>query len=185
MGLLSRHRWSSLGALLGLIPAVIGWAQPTREYDLKAAFLYNFAAFVDWPPQAFQDEHAPFVIGIIGQDPFGSVLDEMVRGEQAKHRPLVVRRLLRPTEIPNCHIVFISRSEASRVPEILRHSVGRAVLTVSDTPGFVQAGGMIGFSTEGNRVLLHVNPRAAAAAELVISSKLLRVAHNVTPGEDP
>jgi hypothetical protein len=185
MGLLNRHCRLPLRVLFGFLPVAVGWSQPTREYDLKAAFLYNFASFVDWPPQAFHDDDAPFVIGILGHDPFGPVLDEMVRGEWAKNRPLVVRRLARPAEIPHCQIVFISRSEASRIAEVLRYCVGRAVLTVADLPGFVELGGMIGFSNEGNRVLLQVNPRAAAAVELVISSKLLRVAHHVTGGRDP
>lgn len=182
MGFLGRQRFRLLGVVLAWAVTGPAVAQPTREYDLKAAFLYNFAAFIDWPRQAFPDPEAPFVIGVLGTDPFGVVLDEMVRGELAKDRPLLVRRLTRVSEAPNCHILFISRSEAARVPEILRHCQERAVLTVSDIPGFVHAGGMIGFTMDGNRVLLHVNPHAAASAQLVISSKLLRVAYNVTGG---
>jgi hypothetical protein len=182
MGFLRCQRLTLLGVVLAWAAGGIASAQATREYDLKAAFLYNFAAFVDWPPHAFPGENAPFVIGVLGTDPFGVVLDEMVRGELAKDRPLVVRRLTRVSDAPDCHILFISRSEAARLPEILRYCQERAVLTVSDLPGFVYSGGMIGFTTEGKRVLLHVNPHAAASAKLVISSKLLRVAYNVTGG---
>lgn len=176
MALLTQAYWRWLALFLVVTTAGRVTAQPSREYDLKAAFLYNFAAFVDWPPQAFEDAQAPFVIGVIGADPFGPVLDELVRGERAKDRPLVVRRLNELHEIRGCHILFISRTERYRLYDILWHTRGHAILTVSDLPGFTSAGGMIGFRTEQQRIVLQVNPAAAAAAELVISSKLLRVA---------
>ncbi len=184
MGFLSRHRLG-LTSLLVLLAAPFSFAQTTREYDLKAAFLYNFLSFVDWPPQALSAPETPFVIGVIGSDPFGSVLNEMVRGERVNGRPIVIRRLSRPAEASQCHILFVSRSEAGGVGEVLRHCRGRAILTVGDMPGFAEAGGMIEFVTEGSRVLLHVNATAAAEAELVISSKLLRVARNVTGANNP
>jgi len=161
--------------------AGIAQAQPSREYDLKAAFLYNFASFVEWPPQAFDDERAPFIIGVIGRDPFGATLDEIIRGERAKGRQLIIRRFHAVQMVRGCHILFVSRSERYRLHDILRHARGHAVLTVSDIGGFTEAGGMIGFDTEQQRIVLQVNPSAAAAAQLVISSKLLRVAR-VAPG---
>ena len=152
------------------------FAQPSREYDLKAAFLYNFAAFVDWPPQAFSSDDAPFVIGVLGYDPFGGALDQIVSGERAKGRPIIVRRLQALEQVRSCHILFISASERYRIYEILRYARGRALLTVSDVPNFTGVGGMVGFETEGNRIILNVNMAAVQSAELVVSSKLLRVA---------
>ncbi|HEX2100377.1 MAG TPA: YfiR family protein, partial [Candidatus Synoicihabitans sp.] len=162
-----------LGTLM--VPSVAS-AQPSREYDLKAAFLYNFTSFVEWPPQALREETAPFVVGILGRDPFGPVLDQLVAGERAKNRPLVIRRFTRLDEIADCHILFVSTSEHGRLREVLRHCAGRAILTVGDRPNFADAGGMIAFGTEGDRIVLYVNLHAVEAAELVVSSKLLRVA---------
>jgi len=173
------RRWLTLFLLAGV--ALAAHAQPSREYDLKAAFLYNFASFVEWPPQAFESDQAPFVIGVIGRDPFGATLDDIVRGERAKGRPLVVRRFHAVQMIRGCHILFVSRSEHYRLHDILRHARGHAVLTVSDLDNFTSTGGMVGFRTEQQRIVLQVNPAAASAAELVISSKLLRVAR-VAPG---
>jgi hypothetical protein len=167
------------GVLLWLLPATGAVAQAARESDIKAAFIYNFAAFIDWPQQAFRDDEAPFVIGIFGADSFGPTLEQLTAGERAKDRPIVVRRLTRLTDVTACQILFISASEAGRVTDILRHCTGRAILTVSDAPGFVEMGGMIAFSREEGRILLYVNTTAAEAAELVISSKLLRVARVV------
>lgn len=166
-----------LGALLlAVLGAAEGRAQAaTREYDLKAVFLYNFATFVEWPPAAFGSPEAPFVIGVLGQDPFGSALDEVAAGEKVKGRRLVVRRCRTIEEGAACHILFISASERDRLPEILRAVQGRPVLTVADMPRFVEAGGIIGFSTAA-RLQLHVNATSARISRLTISSKLLRVA---------
>ena len=152
------------------------WAQLPREYDVKAVFLYNFVSFVNWPDSAFPDAKAPFVIGVLGTDPFGPVLDEVVASEQAKNRPLMVRRMTRVDEAVGCHILFISASESRRVPEILRKSAGKPSLLVGDFSGFAEAGGMVGFRMEGSRLKLDINVDAARAANLTISSKLLRVA---------
>lgn len=167
----------ALGALvLAALLATEARAQPaTREYDLKAVFLYNFATFVEWPRSAFAREDSPFVIGVLGQDPFGSALDEVVAGERVKGRPLVVRRCRTIEEASACHILFISASERDRLAAILQAVQGRPVLTVADMPRFVEAGGVIGFSTSV-RVQLHVNATAARQSQLTISSKLLRVA---------
>src|SRR5690606_13421553 len=117
-----------------------------------------------------------FIIGVIGRDPFGTTLDDLVRGERAKGRQLIIRRFHAVQMVRGCHILFVSSSERYRLHDILRHARGHAVLTVSDINGFTASGGMIGFRTEQQRIVLQVNPAAAAAAELTISSKLLRVA---------
>jgi hypothetical protein len=149
-------------------------AQASREYDLKAVFLFNFATFVEWPKEALP-EGRPFVIGILGRDPFGTALDEVVAGEKIGQSPLEVRRCRSVEEARECQIVFISSSEAARLPAILADLRSRPVLTVADMGHFLEAGGIIAFSTEA-RIQLHVNPAAARRAGLAISSKLLRVA---------
>jgi hypothetical protein len=157
---------------------------PAPEYQVKAVFLFNFAQFVDWPPNAFPEAQTPLVIGVLGEDPFGVYLDETVHGEKVNNRPLVVQRYHRVEEIKTCHVLFISRSETERLEPIVASLKGRNVLTVGDAVGFAQHGGMIRFVTEKNKIRLRINLEAAKAASLTISSKLLRPAEIVAPGKD-
>jgi hypothetical protein len=152
------------------------------EYQLKAVFLFNFAQFVEWPPQAFTDPRTPLIIGVLGEDPFGAFLDDTVRDERVNNRPLAVQRYRRVEDIKSCHILFISRSETGRLEQIFAGLKGRSVLTVSDVVGFAQHGGMIRFVTEKNKIRLRINLEAAKAANLTISSKLLRPAEIINPG---
>jgi hypothetical protein len=156
----------------------------SREYQVKAVFLFNFAQFVEWPPSAFSETQAPLVIGVLGEDPFGAFLDETVRGEKVNNRPLLVERYHRVDEIKSCHVLFVSQSEAARLEEIVAGLKGRSILTVSDAAGFAGRGGMIRFTTENNKIRLRINVEAAKAAELTISSKLLRPAVIVATGRD-
>jgi hypothetical protein len=146
------------------------------EYQVKAVFLFNFAQFVDWPAKAFSDAQAPLIIGVLGDDPFGAYLDETVRGEKVNDRPLLVQRYRRVGEIKNCHVLFISQSEMDRLEQILASLKGRNILTVGDTDDFATRGGMIRLFNERNKIRMRINLEAAKAANLTISSKLLRVA---------
>lgn len=157
-------------------------AAPPTEQQVKAVFLYNFAQFVEWPATAFANESAPFVIGVLGADPFGSDLDAIVHDESIANRPMVVRRYSDVAEIDNCQILFISTSEKSRLEEVLSVLKGKSILTVGDTEGFTTRGGMIRFVTEHNRIRLRISVGATAAGQLTISSKLLRLAEIVPPG---
>ena len=159
-------------------------AAPSPEYQLKAVFLFNFAQFVDWPPQAFPETQTPLVIGVLGEDPFGAYLDETVRGEKVNSRPLTVQRYRRVDEIKTCHLLFISRSEANRLEQIVAGLKDRNILTVADGEGFARRGVMIRFVTERNKIRLRINLETAKAANLTISSKLLRPADIVTSGKD-
>ncbi|MGH7701000.1 MAG: YfiR family protein [Gemmatimonadales bacterium] len=156
-------------------------AQAVRasEYQVKAVFLFNFAQFVDWPPEAFNDPQAPLVIGVLGDDPFGPVLDATVRGETVRGRPLEIRRSRRIDEILTCHILFISQSEADRLDDIVAALRSRPILTVGDGETFARRGGVVRLVVERGRVRFHINLEAAAAARLTISSKLLRLAEIV------
>jgi hypothetical protein len=173
-----------LGALLlgGALLASEGWAATggPSEYQVKAVFLFNFSQFVEWPPGAFADRNTPFIIGVLGQDPFGTNLDEAVRGETVNGRPLVIRRFRSVADIEACHILFIDRTEIPRVDAILAMLNHRSTLTVSDFEGFAQRGVMIRFINEKNRIRLRIDVDSARAAGLTISSKLLRPAQIVS-----
>ena len=158
------------------------YAAPS-EYQVKAVFLFNFAQFVDWPAEAFPRPDAPFVIGVLGEDPFGARLDEVVRGETVNGRPLVVERYRSVAEIRNCNILFIGSSEAGHLDEILPALKGRSILTVGDADPAGQRGLMIRLVNENNRVRLRIDVAAAKAGNLTISSKLLRPAEIVGSGE--
>jgi hypothetical protein len=155
-------------------------AQAIREYDLKAVFLFNFAQFVEWPEEAFPAEETPFVIGVLGDDPFGESLDATVAGETLNGRPFVVRRYRELDEIDTCHILFVSQSESSRIEQIAAALAERSILTVSDDASFARTGGMITLLTDNNRIRLQVNLEAANSGMLTISSKLLRPAEIVS-----
>ena len=153
-------------------------AQSSGEYQVKAAFLYNFAKFVDWPGDSFGNSNAPLVIGVIGDDPFGGALDQAINGKTINGRTLVVRRLRWGQDLRSCHILFISSSERQRLPQIIQSLRGASVLTVGDMGQFNQQGGIINFILEANKVRFEINSRAADQARLKISSKLLSLAKN-------
>lgn len=155
-------------------------ATEAKEYQIKAVFLFNFAQFVEWPPAAFPSPQAPLIIGILGDDPFGSYIDEAVRDEKVNNRPLEIRRFARIEDLTDCHILFICKSESGRLDRILDRLNGKSVLTVSDMDEFSKAGVMIRFVMESSKVRLKINIRAAKQAHLTISSKLLRPAEIVS-----
>jgi hypothetical protein len=184
MALLRRGLRRLAAAGLALACAGAGLAQdaPSRENQIKAVFLFHFPEFVDWPPATFAKAESPLVIGVLGSDPFGDFLDEMVRGEKVNNRPLTIVRCQSVEEASGCQELFISRSEDGRLASILAQLKGRSILTVSDADFFDQDGGVIRLATENNRIRLKVNLAAARAADLTISSKLLRRA-DITGGE--
>lgn len=154
-------------------------APRASEQQVKAVFLFNFALFVDWPAADSSSAPTPLRIGILGDDPFGSLLDEIVRGEHIGPRPFEVRRYRQVSDVERCDILFISRSESQRLPGILGALNNRPILTVSDGSDFANQGGMIQFVNDKNRIRLRINLDAAQSAHLTISSKLLRVAELV------
>lgn len=154
----------------------------TRENQLKAVFLFNFAQFVEWPASAFDGTDSPLVIGVMDGDPIALLLDEVVRGELIQGRPLQVRRYRQVQEVADCHILFINRSESARLEEFTRRLQGGSILTVGDGDRFAERGIMIGFVTERDRIRLRINLGAARASGLQLSSKLLRSAEIVTGG---
>ena len=156
----------------------------SREYQVKAVFLFNFAQFVEWPSSAFADADSPMTIGVLGTDPFGNYLDDTVKDERIKGRSLLVQRFRRWEEIKACHILFVSRSQSNQLEQIVGGLAGKNVLTVGDFDGFAQRGGMIRFLTDNGRVRLRIRLDAVKAANLVVSSKLLRPSQLIGPGKD-
>ncbi|MCW3110007.1 MAG: YfiR family protein, partial [Segetibacter sp.] len=154
-------------------------AQTSREYNIKAVFLYNFTQFVEWPSNTFPGPDAPFIIGILGDDPFHSSIDEAVANEKAKGHPIIVQRYRNVKDINNCHILFISNTESGKLREILAALASKNILTVSDIPDFATTGGIIRFITKENKIKLQINLPASKDADLNISSKLLQVAEIV------
>lgn len=178
---LTRPAGSLLLALMtGLTCAVSqAEAQGSGEYPVKAAFLFNFAKFVDWPSDAL-GEGAPIIIGIIGDDPFGGVIDQLVAGKSASGHPVVVRRFKWGQDLRQCHILFVSQSEQKRIPQIIASLKGASVLTVGEAEQFTRQGGIIRFVLEGGKVRFEINAGAAEQARLKLSSKLLALARSVT-----
>src|ERR1019366_8300491 len=137
------------GLILGLLLAVANCcaqAASPSEYQLKAAFLYHFAQFIEWPPTAFTDTAAPMYIGVLGENPFGAELEKTISGKSLNGHPLKTKEIRSLADATNnCHILFISSSEKARLPAIIKALQGSSVLTVGEMDGFTEARGMIGF----------------------------------------
>jgi hypothetical protein len=152
--------------------------EPPSEYEVKAAFLYNFARFVEWPP-AGGAANQPFIVAVLGHDPFGATLDRTLAGKTLEARPIVVRRLASLDEADRVHILFVGTSDRAQAAQVARTLAGTHVLTVGEMPGFAELGGMIGFRTERQRVRFDINVAQASRAGLKISSQLLKLARIV------
>jgi hypothetical protein len=149
--------------------------EASKEYQVKAAFLYNFGKFVEWPAEPPADSGNFFAVCILGRDPFGSALEEIMGGESIREHPILIRRAQEPSDLKSCHLLFISSSEQNRLPEILRTVGGMGVLTVGETPGFTQNGGIIGLMLKNNKIRFTINTAAAKQAGLKLSSQLLNL----------
>jgi|SRR5580704_16298670 hypothetical protein len=167
-----RPQWAVALALVLAMPVAIP-AQGANEYEVKAAFLFNFTRFVDWPQSSGS---SPFCIGIAGADPFGGALEEAVKGRSAGGHAISVKHFKPGEESADCQIVFISGADAKKMRAALGRLQHAAVLTVGEGAGFCHGGGVIAFEVEDNKVRLDINPEAAQRAHLQISSKLLTLA---------
>ena len=152
---------------------------PASEYVVKAAFIVNFAKFVEWPSSSFADDDSPLVIGILGEDPFGSALDQAISGKQVAGRSLLIRRWNRISQIEGCHLLFVSSSVPDLMSEVVEQFRNTPVLTVSDTNQFTDRGGMIRLALVDNKIRFEINNRSAREAKLKISSHLLSLALRV------
>ena len=151
-------------------------AETSIEYEVKAAFLLNFTKFIEWPDNAFADSQSPIAICILGKDPFGRALDEIVQGEAVNARKVTVRRISEAPTPRTCQVVYVGRLEKDAKTV---SSIKGGVLTVGEGDGFLRDGGMIAFVLENRRVRFDINQSAAESADLKLSSKLLSVARSV------
>jgi len=156
--------------------ALIAQTKAATEYQVKAAFLYNFAKFVDWPPSAFTDAKQPLEICVYGRDPFGTVLEDALLGKTIGERRVGLGRAMQFQDLAGCQIVFVGASAHESAPDLANRLKGRAVLLVGESDGFAASGGTIQFTIEDSRVHFVINPDAADRAGLKISSKLLALA---------
>ncbi|HEV2395313.1 MAG TPA: YfiR family protein [Candidatus Sulfotelmatobacter sp.] len=152
----------------------------SSEYLIKAGFVYNFAKLTDWPAPAFSQPNSPIVIGIVGDtDPFRGTLDDVLHGKQANGRDFVVKHLRWKDDLRGCNILFISASARPHLSDILHAIHGLPILTMGDTPGFAEQGGIINFVLDDNRVRFDIDVEAAKQANLSISSRVLALARIV------
>lgn len=160
--------------LPALAPAARGEAP--REYQLKAAFIYNFVQFVEWPAGTFADSRAPLVLATVGDDPFQGALDKAVGGKTVGGRPLAVKHFARGADVQGCQMLFVAGGEDDQLAAALQKIGNTPVLIVGESEGFIRAGGMVRFYEEDNRLRFEVNLKAAARVGLRISSRLLKLA---------
>ncbi|PYT18188.1 MAG: DUF4154 domain-containing protein [Acidobacteria bacterium] len=145
------------------------------EYQIKAAYLYYFSTYVDWPPESLSRTGEPLVIGVLGVDPFGAILDDTLRGKTINNRRFVVKRFQNIKEARDSHLLFISTSERDRLPSILKALEGAAVLTVGEIDQFASRGGQIAFRMEDKKVRFDINIAAVERARLKISAQLMKL----------
>ncbi len=158
---------------LGLI---LAQAQGPTEYQLKAAYIYNFPKFIEWPSSAGTDPRAPIVVGILGRDPFGSEIEAVLSGKTANQRHFVIRRFSNVREVSGCQILFVSSSEKDNLKQVFAAVAGFGVLTVGESDRFAEAGGVIHWGLVDGRVKLTINLPAAERAGLRMNANLLRLA---------
>lgn len=170
---------------LGVAPARAD-GPVSREYQIKAVFLYNFLQFVDWPVDALPREGEPIRIAVLGNSPFGTALEDAVRGETIAGHPLVVVKAERFDQLGHCQLLYVCKSEESRLDDIFARLGDRPMLTVSDLEGFARHGGVIAFYPEGRKVRFEINTAVAGRLGLRLSSQLLSLGRiiDTAPGAE-
>jgi len=170
--------------LLVTAPVAGAQAHSPSEYQVKAAFLFNFAKFIDWPPSAFAGPQSPFAICILGVDPFGKTIDNALEGKAIGDHPVIVLRAKDAADARRCQMVFVSSSEKQHLAELIASFRGANILIVGETERFADAGGTIELMLDQNHIRFAINTYAAEAAGLKISSKLLALAKIVRAGPE-
>ena len=161
------------------VTSVFPQSRQVSEYQIKAAFLYNFAKFVEWPPAVSPGANDPMEICVVGEDPFGNILNQSIEGKTVGGHKLMIRQLKPAQDMKGCQVAFISSSEKNHLTSVLEGLKGGGVLTVGETEGFAALGGVINFTMEDDKVHFEINLDAAGRAGLKISSKLLQLARIV------
>lgn len=165
----------AMTVVLGRPENVRAQSSVQHEYEIKAAYLYNFINYIDWPADALPAAGGTITVGIVGDNPFGAAITPL-NGKQIKGRTIVIKEISSPKDIEQCQMVFICASEKARLPEIFGQLKESKVLTVSEIEGFASQGGIINFISVRNKVRFEINPDAARGKGLTISSELLKLA---------
>jgi hypothetical protein len=166
----------ALSAVLGSAAYARAQAERVSEYQVKAAFLYNFAKFVEWPDAPSTNGRDPILLCVAGRDPFGKILEQTILGKTANGHPFMIKLFKKDEDASGCHILFTDSSDETYIRSLFDRLKGSSVLTVGETGKFLRLGGIINFTLEENRVRFEINVDAAERARLKISSKLLSVA---------
>lgn len=171
--------WTALFCALGFLclPALSS-STDSLEYEVKAAMLYNFTRFVEWPATTWKDARSPLILAVVGSDPFGRLLEDSMRDKSYAGRAILVRHYPTSAELDTCHLLFVSKSEKKHLKEILRFAQASSVVTVSEIDDFIRSGGTIGFVLIDNRIRFEINIPSAVRSGVTISSKLLRLAYS-------
>jgi hypothetical protein len=174
--------WSTVLFLPAYAPAQ---SDESAEYKVKLAFLYNFAQFIEWPSDAFQGPAAPLVLCVAGQNPFQGEIEHGLRGRRVAGHPIEIRKL-NPNDDPRaCHIVFVRASEKKVAEKIVAALKQSSTLTVGESKGFADLGGLINLTLDQNKMRFEINLDAAGQSRLKISSKLLALAKIVKVEQSP
>jgi hypothetical protein len=159
------------------------------EYQVKAVFLFNLTCFISWPPAAFTSPRAPFRLVVYGRDPFGPLLEEVMAGEMAQGRPIIIKRIAAGAAVPPCQLLFVTADAQTQAAPLLTAAAKHAVLTVGESPDFIAAGGICNLHTHDRRIQIQVSAASVRQAEghgLMLSAKLLQVATLIgSSGEPP
>ena len=163
------------GALAFAPEQIRAQSDVSKEYQIKAAFLFHFTQFVEWPAETFTNADAQFRIGVLGENPFGGALDEIVKGETIGNHKIIVQYSRRAEDLKNCQIVFVSKTEEKRLPRILKDLNVKNLLTVGECDGFDQRGGALNFYLKTARCILKSIPPPPNTKDLKIGSQLFRL----------
>jgi hypothetical protein len=169
----------TVSGVLDMPPVLDGESSGAGEYDVKAAFLFHFAQFVEWPAESFKDASSPLTYCTIGEDPFHGALDQSLNGKMVGTRPLRVAHIQQSQSVQSCQVLFVGAGVAKRLGVAIGSVAGNGILLVGETEHFVQEGGVIGFLLEQNKLRFEINLEAAEKANLKISARLLTLARTV------
>ena len=173
------------GIALSVLPRIGAQSEGTSEYPVKLAFLYHFAQFVQWPPESFQTSTAPLVVCIVGGDPFDPDLEQELLNHTVERHPLAIMTVKRGADLRFCHMVFVPAPEWKQEARVIDNVRGASVLTVGETKGFAERGGIINFTIDRNKLRFAINLDAAKQTPLTISSKVLALAKIVRDPPHP
>lgn len=179
--------------LLGIVVALVGASdapvsgaadEAPTEYEVKAAFIFKFISFVEWPEESFPEDDTPIRIGILGEDPFGAALDRTIEGKSVRGRTLEAKRSNDVEDLTACHIVFIAQPVPAGISTLTTRLHERHILTIGDTADFAKRGGIINFIEREGKIRFEINAKSAQQAQVRISSQLMSLANVVESRED-